>query len=181
MEWSARRHRFIFGAAGLLAVLATLGFAMLRPPLVSSHVLVYVPASKQIQTQALIAASGVVLGPVSRSDPVLSYGQLIRQVKVSVSSSTSLTITVSAKTADEAMDAADAVARTYVTLVRSPGGPGGPGGRVMAKVVGSASPGTRTAGSAWVAETAGFGTLLGLVLGVMAGIAVRRAPRRQAS
>jgi hypothetical protein len=177
---AVRRHKVVFGVVVVLGVLAGAGFAVLRPPLVSSQVLVYVPASKQIQTQSLIAGSGLVLTAVSRSGP-LTFEQLHRQVKVSVSSSTSLTITVSAKTADEAMDAADAVARTYVTLVRSPGGPGGPGGRVMAKVVGSASPGTRTAGSAWVAETAGFGTLLGLVLGVMAGIAVRRAPRRQAS
>src|SRR5277367_5845795 len=95
---AVRRHKVVFGVVVVLGVLAGAGFAVLRPPLLSSHVLVVVPASKTIQTQALIADSdSAVLGPVSRAVPLLSYEQLLRQVKVTVSSSTSLTITVSAK------------------------------------------------------------------------------------
>ena len=62
VEWTARRHWLIYGAAGMLAVLATVPFVMLCPPMLSSRVLVYVPASKQIQTQALIAGSAETAG-----------------------------------------------------------------------------------------------------------------------
>ncbi len=178
MGWSAWRHNVVFGAAGLLAVLATLGFALLRPPLLSSKVLVDVPASKQIQTQAVIAGSEPVLLAASHSDPALSFEQLLRQVKVVVSSSNLLAITVSAKTAAQAQDGANAVARSYVAFVRSPGAPGV---QVLARMVCSpgsagvcASPARGTGLSAWVAETTGFGTLVGLVLGVIAAFALVR-------
>lgn len=155
-------------------MLATVGFALLRPPLLSSKVLVDVPASRQIQTQALIAGSDPVFLAAGHADRALSFEQLLRQVKVVVSSSNLLAITVSAKTAADAQGVADAVARSYVAFVRSPGAPGG---QVLAKVAGPASPATRTGLSAWVAETAGFGALAGVVLGVIAAFALVR-PRR---
>ncbi len=148
----------VFGVVVVLGALAGAGLALLAPPLVSSHVLVVVPASKTIQTQALIADSDSVLAPVSRADPVLSYEQLLHQVKVTVSSSTSLTITVSAKTAADAESVANAVAQRYVSLVSSPGAPGG---QVLAKVVASASPATGTTPSGWVAGFAMLGALAG--------------------
>src|SRR5215472_19136315 len=153
---AVRRHRVVFGVVVVLGVLAGAGFGVLRPPMLSSKVLVVVPASKQIQTEALIAGSDRVLGAVSRSDPVLTLEQLIHQVKVVVASSTLLTITVSAKNAADAQGVADAVAHSYVALVTSPGAPGG---RVLAKVVGPATPATGTTLRAWVAELAVLGAL----------------------
>jgi capsular polysaccharide biosynthesis protein len=167
---AVRRHKVVFGVLVVLGVLAGAGFAVLRPPMLSSKVLVYVPASKQIQTQALIAGSDAVLGPVSRADRVLSYAQLLRQVKVEVSSPTSLTIVVSAKTAGDAQSVANAVAQRYVALVRSKGAPGG---QVLARVANPATPAIRTSVAAWVAETAGFGVLVGAVLGVLAAFSLR--------
>jgi hypothetical protein len=155
MEWTARLHLALFGVVVMLGALAGAGLAVLYPPMLSSHVLVVVQASKTIQTQALIADSNSVLAPVSESGP-LSYGQLLRQVKVAVSSSTALTITVSAKTADDAERAADAVAQRYVTLVSSPDAPGRP---VLARVVASASPATGTTQPGWVAGFAMLGAL----------------------
>jgi capsular polysaccharide biosynthesis protein len=172
---AVRRHKVVFGVLVVLGVLAGAGFAVLRPPMLSSKVLVYVPASKQIQTQALIAGSDAVLGPVSRADRVLSYAQLLRQVKVEVSSPTSLTIVVSAKTAGDAQSVANAVAQRYVALVRSKGAPGG---QVLAKVAASASPATGTSRSAWLAELAGLGALAGVVLGVIVVVAIGQGERR---
>jgi len=174
---AVRRHKVVFGVVVVLGVLAGAGFAVLRPPLLSSHVLVLVPASKQIQTEALIAGSDAVLIPVSRSGP-LTFEQLLRQVKVEVSSSTALTITVSAKTAADAERAAGAVAARYVALVRSPDGPGGPTGVVLARVAASASPAMGTKVSAWVAELAGVGALAGVVLGLIVVVAIGRTDRR---
>jgi len=169
---AVRRHRVVFGVVVVLGVLAGAGFAVLRPPMLSSKVLVYVPASKQIQTQALIAGGYGVLGPVSRSDGGLSYGQLLRQVKVEVSSPTSLTIVVSAKTAADAEHLANAVAQRYVALV---GAKGATGGQVLAKV---AAPATGTSRSAWLAELAGLGALAGVVLGVIVVVAIGQGERR---
>ncbi len=175
---AVRRHKVVFAVVVVLGVLAGAGFAVLRPPLLSSHVLVVVPAPKQIATQALIADSdSAVLGPVSHAESALSYGQLLRQVKVTVSSSTSLTITVSAKTAEDAESVADAVANQYVSLVRSPDAlrPGGP---VLAKVVASASPAMGTTAAAWVAALAGVGALAGVLLGLIVVVAMGQTDRR---
>jgi uncharacterized protein involved in exopolysaccharide biosynthesis len=94
---AVRRHEVVSGVVVVLGVLAGAGFAVLRPPMLSSHVLVVVPASKQIQTQA-VTGSYPVLEVASRPDPVLSLEKLTRQVKVVVASSTSLEFT-SARTA----------------------------------------------------------------------------------
>jgi capsular polysaccharide biosynthesis protein len=150
--------------------------------MLSSKVLVDVPASKQIQTQAVIAGSEPVLLAASHADPALSFEQLLRQVKVSVSSSNLLAITVSAKTAAEAQGGANAVARSYVAFVRSPGAPGV---QVLARVVCSpgsagscASPATGTSRSAWLVELAGLGLLAGVVLGVIVVVAIGQGERR---
>ncbi len=166
--------RAIFGVVVVLWALAGVVFAVVRPPLLSSKVLVVVPASKQIEIQALIAGSDAVLGPVSRSDRVLTLEQLNRQVKVVVSSSTALTITVSAKTAGDAQGVANAVANSYVALVRSRGAPGG---TVLAKVAAGATSATGTSRSAWLAELAGLGALAGVVLGVIVVAAIRLSGR----
>jgi capsular polysaccharide biosynthesis protein len=172
---AVRRHRVVFGVVVVLGVLAGAGFAVLRPPLLSSRVLVLVPASKQIQTQALIAGSDSVLVPVSQADRVLSYEQLTRQVKVVVSSSTSLEITVSAKTAAQAQDLAADVARSYVALVTKPGAPGG---QVLARQVGRATPATGVSRSVWLAELVGLGLLAGVLLGVIVVAAIGQGERR---
>lgn len=172
---AVRRHKVVFGVVVVLGVLAGAGFAVLRPPLLSSKALVVAPASKGIATQALIAVSVPVLSAAHHSDPVLSFEQLNRQVKVVVASPTALAITVTAKTAAQARTAADAVARSYVAYVRQPGTPGG---QVLAKVVGPATPATGTTVPAWVAEVAGLGALAGVVLGVIVVVAIGRTERR---
>ncbi len=176
---AVRRHKVVFGVVVVLGVLAGAGFAVLRPPLLSSKVLVDVPASKQIQTQAVIAGSEPVLLAASHSDRALSFEQLLRQVKVVVSSSNLLAITVSAKTAAEAQGGANAVARSYVAFVRSPGAPGV---QVLARAVCSpgsagvcASPATGTSRSVWLAELAVLGVLAGVVLGVIVALAIGQA------
>jgi hypothetical protein len=153
--------------------MATFWFALLRPPILSSRAMVLVPAGTQVQTQATLARSNFVLDTAS-----LMVGQLDRrQVHVVVSSPTTLTITVTAKTAAEAQEAANAVAQTYVARASPPGAPGGQK-RAAAGLYNATQP-TGTSVSAWVVQTAGFGTLVGLVLGVIAPFALVRP--RQAS
>lgn len=142
----------------------------------STAVLVPVPASKHIQTEALIATSDLVLLAASRNFPAQSFEQLRRHVRVTVLSSAVLLVTVTAKTAAGARWGADAVALSYEALVRRPGAPGG---QVRAALLDSASPATRTSVSAWVAETAWFGALVGLVFGVIAALALIAVPKRR--
>ena len=48
---AVRRHKVVFGVFVVLGALAGVAFAVLRPPLLSSKVLVVAPQSKGIQTQ----------------------------------------------------------------------------------------------------------------------------------
>jgi hypothetical protein len=90
-----------------------------------------------------------------------------------------LTITVTARTAAEAQGAANAVARCYVDRVSPPGAPGGQ--KRAAAALYNATQATGTSVSAWVLQTAGFGTLVGLMLGAIAALTMTWVPRRQQS
>jgi len=182
---AVRRHKVVFGVFVVLGALAGAGFAVLRPPLLSSKVLVVAPqhgSNGGIQTQVVIAGSDPVLNGAIQRYPVLSLEQLRRQVKVTSVTASALAITVEAKTANVAQDAADAVARSYVSFV---GTPGIAGGQVKAQLLCSkgaatscATPATGTTVSAKVAETAGLGTLAGVLLGGIVVVSIGRTDRR---
>lgn len=175
MARSAWRHSVVFGGAGIVAVLATFWFAMQRPPMWSSSVTVVVGVPKaQIWTQARIADSRPVVLAASENDRTQSFNELFRHVKVTVASSDVRVVTVTGWTGAGAGRAAAVVARRYVAFAMSPGSPGGP---VRAAVLDPHTPATRTSESAWVAHTAEFGTLLGLLLGMISAFALVR-PRR---
>jgi len=79
---AVRRHKVVFGVFVALGVLAGAGFAVLRPPLLSSKVLVVAPqhgSNGGIQTQVVIAGSDPVLTGAMQRYPVLSLEQLRRQ------------------------------------------------------------------------------------------------------
>jgi hypothetical protein len=174
MGWSGGRHSVVLGAAGIVAVLATFWFAMQWPPMWSSStaVRVWVPQPQMIWTQARIADSRPVLLAASENDRTQSFRELARHVKVTVYSPF-LVVTATGWTSAGAQRAAAVVARRYVAFANSPGSPAGPVGTSLE----SSTPPTRTSVSAWVARTAGFGTLVGLVLGGIAGFALLRARR----
>jgi hypothetical protein len=134
MEWTARSHGLIYGAAGMLAVLATVLFAMLRPPMLTSTASVMVLGRHAIETQALIAGSDPVLQGAVRRDPGSSLAQPTDHVQAVPVSQILLIITASAITAADAEGAANAVARSYVAFSKSPHGPAG-GGQVRALVL----------------------------------------------
>jgi hypothetical protein len=180
MEWTRRRHHAAFGVAALLAVLATFWFAMQWPPTWTSSVAVVVrtPQPQMMWTQARIADSRPVLLAASENDRTQSFRELVRHVKVTVASPLPvLVVTVTGWTGPGAQRAAAVVARRYVAFAMSPGRPGGP----VDAVANPAVPATRASVSAWVAKTAGFGMLVGLVLGVIAALTLRWVPKRQQS
>jgi capsular polysaccharide biosynthesis protein len=178
---AVRRHKVVFGVFVVLGALAGVALAVLRPPLLSSKVLVVAPQSKGIQTQVVIAGSDPVLSGAIRKYPVLSLEQLRHQVKVAQVTSSALAITVEAKTATIAQAAANAVANSYVQFVKSKGSPGG---QVKAQLVcpqGStscATPATGATVSAKAAETGGLGALAGILLGGIVVVSIGRTDRR---
>jgi capsular polysaccharide biosynthesis protein len=171
-----RRHKAIFGVLFALGLLAGAAVAFAFPPLLASKVLVVVPASRDISTQAVIADSDPVLVTAGRNlRPALPLETIRHRVTVTSVTSTILQITAQGKTAAQAQDTANAVAKSYVAFVQSPGNPGG---RTSAQVLESATPATGTTLVARSLETAGLGALVGALLGVIVAVAIGRTDRR---
>lgn len=160
----------VFGLAGLLAVLATVMFAMLRPPTLLRPAVVIPPQPVRIYAEADTAASDPALLAVNRSYPFVALEPLPRRVhyaSVVVAGRTLLFVTVMGGTAADAQSDGNSVARTYEAVM---GEPGALGGQVPGRYEGA----VWTSEAAWIAETAVFGTLVGLALGVIGALTLIR-------
>jgi capsular polysaccharide biosynthesis protein len=176
LMYAVRRHKAIFGVLFLLGVAAGVMFTLIRPPLLASKVLVVIPGTRYVQTQAVIAGSDPVLINANKAlVPPLSLVTLRRQVSVTNVTSTVLAITATGPTAAQAQDLANAVARSYVALVRSSKSPGG---KTSAQMLETATPATGATVPARAAETGGLGALAGAVLGIIVVAAIGRTDRR---
>lgn len=174
--YAVRRHKVVFGVLFLLGVAAGAAFMLIRPPMLASKVLVVVPGTRFIQTQAVIADSDPVLMAAGRSvDPPIGLETLRHRVSVASVTSTVLAITALGKTASQAQQLANAVARDYVTFVKSPRSPGG---KTSAQVLESATPAVGATLPARTAETGGLGALAGAVIGIIVVAAIGRTDRR---
>jgi len=170
-----RRHRVVFAIACGIGLVAGIGFTILLPPLMTSKVLVDVPGTRDITTEAVIADSDPVLAEASRLDPAMSFSEFRRRVKVGSITGTILSISVSAGTAAEAEKAANAVAHSFVEFSASAASPGG---TVGVDVLESATPATGSTLAVRLAETALAGLVLGGLAGVISAAAIGRADPR---
>jgi hypothetical protein len=167
----------VFGIAELLAVLVTVVFAVLRPLAPPRPAVVLWPTVCIYAGSDTAGIDPLWLG-ATRSYPMLVLSRLPRQESnVVVRGRTVLFITVIGATAD-VQSAFGAVARTYMAVT---GKPGTVGGQLRAHTVGPPAAAVRTSVAVWMAETTGFGTLLGLVLGVIAALTLIRPRRRTRS
>lgn len=174
--YAVRRHKVVFAFLFLLGVAAGAAFTLIRPPMLTSKVLVVVPGTRFIQTQAVIADSDPVLIAAGGSlDPPVTLETLRHRVSVASVTSTVLAITAIGKTARQAQDIANAIAHNYVTFVKSPRNPGG---KASAQVLENATPAIGTTLRVRIAETAGFGALAGAVIGIIVAAAIGRTDRR---
>lgn len=173
---AVRRHKLIFAVFFVLGLTAGGAFAVIRPPMLTSKVLVIVPGTKFIQTEAVIAGSDPVLVQAGRHvTPPISLDALRHRVQITTITTTVLSIAAEGPSADLAQDTAVAVARSYVDYV---GSPRSPGGQISARILPSATPATGTTRRVRLIETAAIGALVGALLGALAAATVGRTDRR---
>jgi len=174
-----RRHKLLVAAFAALGLAAGLGFAILRPPMLTSTATVVLPSSlHDISTQVFIATSDPVLEGAlrtigsSESPAALRSALQVKNVTTNI-----ISISAPGKVAAQAERTADAVANSYVAFVNSPSRPGP---RAQARILQLAEAGGATEPSKlkrWLTY-GGLGALAGLVIGATIVLATRRRDRR---
>jgi capsular polysaccharide biosynthesis protein len=169
-----RRHKRIVVFAAALGIVASVAFTLLNQPMLASKTLVALPSQPvhNVQTEVIVAGSTPVLaGAMQRVDPPMSLGTLHSRVRVSSVTSDILEIDAQGTTAAEAIDTANAVANSFIRYLKyttSPDIPGIPGAWVLEP----ATSATGTPLTVRLLVAGGLGTLLGMLAGAIAALAV---------
>ena len=177
-----RRHRLIVGAAAVFGLVAGGGYAVLRPPLLTSSALVEIVgsvspgAANPAATLVLVASSERVLRLAQpHLDPPVSLQTLSREVQAKSLASGVLQISGQGKTTTVAVDMANAVANGFVEYLRSPASQSG---GLAAVVVTPARIATGPSLPVTVTVNGVIGLLLGSAIGSIGVLAVSRRDRR---
>jgi capsular polysaccharide biosynthesis protein len=190
-----RRHRLLVGGLVTFGLVGGGAYAVLHPPLATGTALVVLSQyGTAAQTGAAIAANG---GPdpytqtqevIAKSNPVLqaalpqiqpamSVNQLRDDVTIANLTPYVISVTVQAKTADEAAANANAVAQSYINYA---GSARSPGGQVPAQLLQPATPSPASKLRLYLGYLlyAAAGAILGALVGVVAVLARSRRDRR---
>jgi capsular polysaccharide biosynthesis protein len=172
-----RRHKILVGAFLLVGLLAGAGYAVLKPPMITSTALVGLPpTTRDTSTQVVIAASSPVLTLALRSiHPAVPLLTLHSRIETKSVTSNILSVTAQGKTAAEAEGAANAVANGYVTYVRNKQSAAG---TVQAHVLERATSATGPSMIDNLLLMGAIGALAGLLIGAIVALAVSRSDRR---
>ncbi len=166
-----RRRKILLGVFVLLGLLAGVGYAVLKPPVLTSTAwIVLAPSTHDMAAQAVIADSDPVLTVALRSiHPAVPLPTLHNRIQTKRVTSQLLSVTAHGGTAAEAVGAANAVANSYVAYVgESP--TGSVEARVLVPAVGTTGP--SLIGS--LLRMGGIGALAGLLIGAIVALAVSR-------
>jgi capsular polysaccharide biosynthesis protein len=185
-----RRHLKLSGAIIALGLAAGVGYAVLKPPMLTSTALVVLPQSATqnaqqssssgtdsvIATQVVIAGSDAVLtGALPHVSPPLSLAKLHTKVQVAPVAGSILSISANGATAQQAEDTANAVANSYVAYV---GSPTSPVGHMAVKVLESAATATGTKLPVQIAIFGVLGAIAGALVGFILSLVLDRSDRR---
>jgi capsular polysaccharide biosynthesis protein len=187
-----RRRKRLVSVVTVLGLLAGGAYSALRPPLLTSAALIVLPQSAQAaaaaaansngnpdaytETQTVILRSTPVLSAaLPRVRPAMSLEALRADIKVNSLTGYIISVSAASKLAADAEATANAVADSYIAYVNSPNSPIP---QVSARILQPATSATGT--NRWVALalTALIGALAGLVIGVIAALAISRRDRR---
>jgi hypothetical protein len=174
-SWTRKgRHKILLGVFVLLGLLAGAGYAVLKPPMLTSTALVALPPNTHDPaTQIVIADSDPVLAQALRSiHPAVPLPTLRDRTQAKNVTPTILSVTAQGKTAAEAEGAANAVATSYVAYVSNRRSPPG---AVQARVL---EPAISTTGRSLTDNLllmGWIGDLVGLLIGAIVAFAVSRS------
>lgn len=173
-----RRRRILVGVLTIVGLLVGGAYAVLNPPTLTSQALVVLPQSggPNVQTQVVIAASDPVLdGALDRIGHGATLQTLRKEVKPSNLTSNVIAVSATASSAANAEDIANAVANSYVAYV---GSATSPVGHVAARLLQAATTATGLTLVKKLIYDVLFGGLGGVVVGVIAALALSRGDRR---
>jgi capsular polysaccharide biosynthesis protein len=172
-----RRHKILVGCFVALGVLAGAGYAVLKPPMVTSEALVALPpTAKDTSTQVVIAGSNPVLASALRTiHPAMSLQTLRDRIQVKSLTPNILSVGAQGKTAAEAEGNANAVAQSYVAYVKNSKSAAG---TVQAHVLALATTATKGSLVTHLLLLAVLGGLAGFLVGAIAALAMGRGDRR---
>ncbi|HXW87614.1 MAG TPA: hypothetical protein VEJ42_05090 [Streptosporangiaceae bacterium] len=177
---AARQHKLVVVVAALVGLGLAIGYTVLAPPMLASRALVelQLPGGSgvdPIQTQVLLGASEPVLSAAGQAVvPAASLTEMERRVTVSSLTPNVLAITGHATTANRAEALANAVAASYLAYIKAHHAASGVvGGQVVEAATTATGSLSRTR-----AEYAGFGLLIGLLVGIVTALGLSRADKR---
>jgi capsular polysaccharide biosynthesis protein len=172
-----RRYKVLIGAVAAVGLLAGAGYALLKPPMLSSSALVVLPVStRQISTEVVIARSDPVLSQaLPQAGGGISLDTLRSRVQVRSLTGNVISISAQGRTAAQSEAAANAVADSFISYV---GSGNSAVGMLQARLVAQASNATGGSESGHVAVQGVFGVLIGALAGAITALAVARRDRR---
>jgi capsular polysaccharide biosynthesis protein len=172
-----RRHKILVGGFVALGILAGAGYAVVKPPMVTSEALVGLPpATKDISTQVVIAGSNPVLSVAERTiHPAVPLVTLRDRIQVKSLTPNILQVSAQGKTATEAEGAANAVANSYVAYVKTSNSAAG---TVQAHMLAPATTATKGSLVTHLLLFCVLGALAGFLIGALVALAMSRGDRR---
>lgn len=185
-----RRHKILVVVITALGLSAGLGYAVLKPPMVTSEALVVLPQAAALggqpapnggpgstgymATQTVIASSDPVFSAALPSiKPVTSLTKLRTEITASGVTNSILSISATGSNAAQAEVTANAVARSYISYVGEP-----KNGHVVANMLQPAISAKRTSPVTLSLIYGLLGLLMGAILGIIAALAISRGDRR---
>jgi capsular polysaccharide biosynthesis protein len=166
------RHKIVAGALIALGLAGNTALTLLQPEVYTSSALVMVSPAVNLNNQAVVVTSAPVLsGVLLKAGLGLSYQTLLSRVQVVPAGYITLSIRAEGDTAQQAERTATAVARSYQAYVSSTANPAGqqPAELLHGATAAAAKPRTTR-----VAEAAGFGLLGGVLVALIAVLAIWR-------
>ena len=169
-----RRYGILIGAAVMASLLAGVVTAAFSPVMVTSTALVALPMTTLTSAAAVTIAESepVLAGALPRLSPGTSLATVRSEVKASSPASNVLSVSVRAGSAAQAAATANAVAESYLGYA---GSAGSPAGHMPALMLLPATSASGAAGLMRLLVGAMLGVASGLLIGIIAALAMRDA------
>ena len=166
------RHKIVAGTLIALGLVGNTALTLAQPEVYTSSALVMVSPAVNLSNQAVVVTSVPVLSRVLLNAGLgLSYHTLLSRVQAAPAGYITLSISAEGDTAQQAERTASAVTRSYLAYVTSTANPVG---RQPAELLQQAATAVAKPRTTRVAEAAGFGLLGGVLVALIAVLAIWR-------